>query len=112
MLQTTSHHFKNFTEGYSVPEGEVYAAVEQPKGEFGIYLVSDGSNKPYRMKVRPASYTHLASMDEVVKGHMLADAVSILATFGISLILQQTVRTIFSALREELLFPQSYSNML
>lgn len=74
------HHFKLFTEGYAVPEGEVYTAVEHPKGEFGIYLVSDGANKPYRLKVRAPGFAHLSSMDEMARGHMLADVVAIIGT--------------------------------
>ncbi|WP_127470572.1 NADH-quinone oxidoreductase subunit D [Thiomicrorhabdus aquaedulcis] len=79
-MEALIHHFKLFTEGYSVPEGEVYSAVEHPKGEFGIYMVSDGANKPYRMKVRAPGFAHLASLDEMVKGHMIADVVSIIGT--------------------------------
>jgi NADH-quinone oxidoreductase subunit D len=74
------HHFKLFTEGYCVPEGEVYAAIEHPKGEFGIYLVSDGANKPYRLKIRAPGFAHLAAMDEMARGHMLADVVAIIGT--------------------------------
>ncbi len=74
------HHFKLFTEGYCVPEGEVYSAVEHPKGEFGIYLVSDGANKPYRLRIRAPGFAHLASMNEMAKGHMLADVVSIIGS--------------------------------
>jgi NADH-quinone oxidoreductase subunit D len=79
-MEALIHHFKLFTEGYCVPEGEVYAAVEHPKGEFGIYLVSDGANKPYRVKVRAAGFAHLSAMNEMVKGHMLADVVAIIGT--------------------------------
>lgn len=79
-MESLIHHFKLFTEGYCVPEGEVYAAVEQPKGEFGIYLVSDGANKPFRVKIRAAGFPHLASLEEMCKGHMLADLVSIIGT--------------------------------
>ncbi|MGD8378040.1 MAG: NADH-quinone oxidoreductase subunit D [Gammaproteobacteria bacterium] len=79
-MESLIHHFKLFTEGYTVPEGEVYAAVEQPKGEFGVYMISDGANKPYRVKLRPAGFPHLASMDEMVKGHMLADVVAVIGT--------------------------------
>ena len=74
------HHFKAFTEGYCVPEGEAYAAVEHPKGEFGVYLVSDGANKPYRLKVRAPGFAHLAALEEMVKGHMLADVVAVIGT--------------------------------
>ena len=79
-MEALIHHFKLYTEGYSVPEHEVYSAVEHPKGEFGIYMVSDGANKPYRMKVRAPGFAHLASLDEMVKGHMIADVVSIIGT--------------------------------
>ncbi len=79
-MESLIHHFKLFTEGYCVPEGEVYAAVEHPKGEFGIYLVSDGANKPYRVKIRAAGFAHLASMNEMATGHMLADVVAIIGT--------------------------------
>ncbi|MDF1756830.1 MAG: NADH-quinone oxidoreductase subunit D [Legionellaceae bacterium] len=79
-MEALIHHFKLFSEGFSVPPGEVYSAVEAPKGEFGIYLVSDGANKPYRMKIRAPGFAHLSSFDEMVKGHMLADAVAILAS--------------------------------
>lgn len=79
-MEALIHHFKLFTEGYCVPEGEVYAAIEHPKGEFGVYLVSDGSNKPYRLKVRAAGFAHLAAMDEMARGHMLADIVAIIGT--------------------------------
>jgi NADH-quinone oxidoreductase subunit D len=82
-MEALIHHFKLFTEGYCVPEGEVYSAVEHPKGEFGIYLVSDGANKPYRLKVRPAGFAHLAAMNEMIKGHMLADVPAIIATMDI-----------------------------
>jgi NADH-quinone oxidoreductase subunit D len=77
------HHFKLFTEGYHVPAGEVYAAVEAPKGEFGVYLVSDGTNKPYRCKIRASSYPHLAAMDLLNRGHMLADVSAILGSLDI-----------------------------
>ncbi len=79
-MESLIHHFKLFTEGFCVPEGECYAAVEHPKGEFGIYLVSDGANKPYRLKVRAAGFAHLASLDEMSRGHMLADVVAILSS--------------------------------
>ena len=82
-MEALIHHFKLFTEGYSVPEGEVYAAVEHPKGEFGIYLVSDGANKPYRVKIRASGFAHLSAMNEVVKGHMLADLVAVMGTMDI-----------------------------
>ncbi|MEA5445815.1 NADH-quinone oxidoreductase subunit D [Gammaproteobacteria bacterium AB-CW1] len=79
-MEALIHHFKLFTEGYVLPEGEVYAAVEQPKGEFGIYLVSDGANKPYRVKIRASGFAHLAAMDEMCRGHMLADLVAVIGT--------------------------------
>jgi len=74
------HHFKLFTEGYTLPVGEVYAGIEHPKGEFGVYLVSDGSNKPYRVKVRAPGFAHLSAMNEMATGHMLADVVAIIGT--------------------------------
>ena len=79
-MESLIHHFKLFTEGYCVPEGEVYAAVEAPKGEFGCYLISDGANKPYRVKVRAPGFPHLAAMDEMANGHMLADVVALIGT--------------------------------
>ncbi|GAA4361428.1 NADH-quinone oxidoreductase subunit D [Kangiella marina] len=79
-MEALIHHFKLFTEGYCVPEGEVYSAIEHPKGEFGVYLVSDGANKPYRVKIRAAGFAHLSAMNEMVKGHMLADVVAIIGT--------------------------------
>jgi len=79
-MEALIHHFKLFTEGYCVPKGEAYGKVEAPKGEFGVYIVSDGANKPYRMKIRAPGFPHLASMDEMCKGHMLADAVAILSS--------------------------------
>jgi NADH-quinone oxidoreductase subunit D len=79
-MEALIHHFKLFTEGYCVPEGEAYAAVEHPKGEFGIYLVSDGANKPYRLKIRAPGFVHLSAMDEMVRGHMLADVVTVIGT--------------------------------
>ena len=82
-MEELIHHFKLFTEGMHLPEGECYAAVEAPKGEFGIYLVSDGANKPYRLKIRAPSFPHLAAMDEMSKGHMIADAVAIIGTMDI-----------------------------
>lgn len=82
-MESLIHHFKLFTEGYCVPEGEVYAAVEHPKGEFGIYLVSDGANKPYRVKIRAPAFCHLSSIDELAKGHMLADVVAIIGTLDV-----------------------------
>ena len=82
-MESLIHHFKLFTEGYCVPEGEAYAAVEHPKGEFGVYLVSDGANKPYRVKIRPPGFSHLAAMDEMVRGHMLADVVATIGTMDL-----------------------------
>ena len=79
-MESLIHHFKLFTEGYSVPKGEVYTAVEAPKGEFGVYLISDGANKPYRVKIRAPGFAHLASMSEMVVGHMLADVVAVMGT--------------------------------
>lgn len=79
-MEALIHHFKLFTEGYTVPANEIYAAVEHPKGEFGVYMVSDGANKPFRMKVRAPGFAHLASLDEMCKGHMIADVVSIIGT--------------------------------
>ncbi|WP_287372429.1 NADH-quinone oxidoreductase subunit D [Oceanithermus sp.] len=79
-MEALIHHFKLFSEGYCVPEGEAYAAVEHPKGEFGIYIVSDGANKPYRLKIRAPGFAHLSAMDEMARGHMLADVVAIIGT--------------------------------
>lgn len=79
-MEALIHHFKLFTEGYCVPEGEAYATVEHPKGEFGIYLISDGANKPFRLKIRAAGFAHLAALDEMCRGHMLADLVAILSS--------------------------------
>jgi NADH-quinone oxidoreductase subunit D len=82
-MEELIHHFKLFTEGFHVPEGEAYAAVEHPKGEFGIYLVSDGANKPYRLKIRAPGFPHLAALDEMSRGHMIADAVAVIGTMDI-----------------------------
>ncbi|HEY4941758.1 MAG TPA: NADH-quinone oxidoreductase subunit D [Rhizomicrobium sp.] len=82
-MEALIHHFKLYTEGYRVPEGEAYAAVEAPKGEFGVYLVSDGSNKPYRCKIRAPSFVHLQAMDYMNKGHMLADVSAVLGSLDI-----------------------------
>ncbi len=82
-MEALIHHFKLFTEGYHVPEGEVYAAVEAPKGEFGVFLVSDGSNRPYRCKIRAPGFAHLQAMDFLCKGHMLADVSAILGSLDI-----------------------------
>jgi NADH-quinone oxidoreductase subunit D len=79
-MEELIHHFKLFTEGMHVPPGEVYAAIEHPKGEFGVYLISDGANKPYRLKLRPPDYVHLAALDEMSRGHMIADVVAIIGT--------------------------------
>ena len=79
-MEELIHHFKLFTEGFHVPPGETYAAVEHPKGEFGIYLVSDGANKPFRMKIRAPGFPHLAALDEMSRGHMIADVVTIIGT--------------------------------
>lgn len=79
-MEELIHHFKLFTEGMHVPEGETYSAVEHPKGEFGIYLVSDGANKPYRMKIRAPGFVHLAAMDEMARGHMIADVVTLIGS--------------------------------
>ena len=79
-MEALIHHFKLFTEGFCIPEGEAYAAVEAPKGEFGVYLISDGANKPYRLKIRPPAFVHLAALDEMARGHMLADVVAIIGT--------------------------------
>ena len=82
-MEALIHHFKLYTEGYHVPEGEVYAAVEAPKGEFGVFLVSDGGNKPYKCKIRAPGYAHLQAMDHLCKGHMLADVAAILGSIDI-----------------------------
>ncbi|MCS6945647.1 MAG: NADH-quinone oxidoreductase subunit D, partial [Sutterellaceae bacterium] len=79
-MEALIHHFKLFTEGMHVPPGEAYAAVEHPKGEFGIYLISDGANKPYRLKIRAPGFAHLQALDEMARGHMIADAVTIIGT--------------------------------
>jgi NADH-quinone oxidoreductase subunit D len=79
-MEEMIHHFKLFTEGMHIPQGEVYQAVEHPKGEFGIYLISDGGNKPYRMKIKAPGFAHLASLDEMTRGHMISDVVAVLGT--------------------------------
>jgi NADH-quinone oxidoreductase subunit D len=79
-MEELIHHFKLFTEGMHVPPGEVYAAIEHPKGEFGVYIISDGANKPYRVKLRAPDYVHLAALDEMSRGHMIADVVAIIGT--------------------------------
>src|SRR5258708_39625860 len=83
-MESLIHHFKLMTEGYCVPEGETYAAVEAPKGDLGVYLASDGANKPYRLQVRAPVFAHLASLDEVVRGHMLADVVAVIGTANLA----------------------------
>ncbi|WP_298691517.1 NADH-quinone oxidoreductase subunit D [uncultured Sphingomonas sp.] len=82
-MEALIHHFKLYTEGFHVPEGEVYVATESPKGEFGVYIVADGTNKPYRVKVRPTAFSHLQAMDFMMKGHMLADTTAILSAIDI-----------------------------
>ena len=82
-MEALIHHFKLFTEGYCVPEGEVYVGIEHPKGEFGISLISDGANKPYRLKIRPPGFYHIAALNELLKGHMLADVPAMIATIDI-----------------------------
>ena len=82
-MEALIHHFKLFTEGYHVPAGETYTVVEAPKGEFGVYLVSDGSNRPYRCKIRPPGFAHLQAMDFLTRGHMLADVVAVLGSLDI-----------------------------
>ena len=79
-MEALIHHFKLFSEGYCVPAGETYAAVEAPKGEFGCYLVSDGANKPFRVHLRAPGFAHLSSIDSIVRGHMLADVVAMIGT--------------------------------
>src|SRR5215469_1474009 len=82
-MEALIHHFKLFTEGYCVPAGETYAAVEAPKGEFGVYLISDGANKPFRVKCHAPSFVHLSSIDAIVRGHMLADVVAMIGTYDV-----------------------------
>ena len=82
-MEALIHHFKLFTEGFHVPAGETYTAVEAPKGEFGVYLVADGSNKPYRCHIRAPGFTHLQALDFMSKGHQLADTVSIIGSLDI-----------------------------
>jgi NADH-quinone oxidoreductase subunit D len=77
------HHFKLFSEGFHVPEGEVYVATEHPKGEFGVYAISDGANKPYRVRLRSAGFIHLAAMNELARGHMIADVVALMGTVDV-----------------------------
>ena len=82
-MEALIHHFKLFTEGYRVPAGQVYSAVEAPKGEFGVYLVSDGSSKPYRCKIRAPGFAHLQTLDHLSKGHLMADIAAILGSLDI-----------------------------
>ncbi len=82
-MEALIHHFKLFTEGYRVDEDEIYTAVEAPKGEFGVYLISDGSNKPYKCKIRAPGFPHLQAMDYLIKGHMLADVPALLGSMDI-----------------------------
>ena len=82
-MEAVIHHFKLFSEGFRVPEGEIYAAVEAPKGEFGVYLISDGSHKPYKCKIRAPGFSHLQAMDYLVKGHMLADVPAVLGSLDL-----------------------------
>ena len=82
-MEALIHHFKLYTEGFHVPAGEAYAAVEAPKGEFGAYIIADGANKPFRVKLRPPGFVHLSSMDEIVRGHMLPDVVAVIGTLDI-----------------------------
>jgi NADH-quinone oxidoreductase subunit D len=82
-MEAMIHHFKLMTEGYCLPVGEAYAAIEHPKGEFGVYLVSDGANKPYRLKIRAAGFPHLAALEELIRGHMIADVVAVLSSLDI-----------------------------
>jgi NADH-quinone oxidoreductase subunit D len=82
-MEALIHHFKLYTEGYHVPAGETYTAVEAPKGEFGVFLVSDGSNKPYRCKIRAPGFAHLQGLDFLSKGHMLADVSAIIGTLDV-----------------------------
>jgi NADH-quinone oxidoreductase subunit D len=82
-MEALIHHFKLYTEGYHVPEGETYTVVEAPKGEFGVYLVADGTNRPYRCKIRAPGFAHLQAMDFLCHGHMLADVVAVLGSLDI-----------------------------
>ena len=82
-MEALIHHFKLFTEGFHVPAGATYTAVESPKGEFGVYLVADGTNRPYRCKIRPTGFAHLQAMDMMASGHMLADAVAVIGSIDI-----------------------------
>jgi NADH-quinone oxidoreductase subunit D len=82
-MEALIHHFKLYTEGYHVPAGETYTVVEAPKGEFGVYLVSDGTSRPYRCKIRTPGFAHLQAMDFLTRGHMLADVVAVLGSLDI-----------------------------
>ena len=82
-MESLIHHFKLYTEGFTVPEGETYAAVEAPKGEFGVYLVADGTNKPYRCRIRTPGFAHLQALDFMSKKHLVADVVTIIGTLDI-----------------------------
>ncbi len=82
-MEALIHHFKLYTEGFHVPAGEIYAAVEAPKGEFGVYLVADGTNKPWKVKLRAPGFAHLAAMDHICRGHMLADVAAALGSLDI-----------------------------
>ena len=82
-MEALIHHFKLFSEGYRVDPGEIYIAVEAPKGEFGVFLISDGSNKPYKCKIRAPGFSHLQAMDYLIKGHMLADVPAVLGSLDI-----------------------------
>jgi len=82
-MESLIHHFKFFTEGYRVPKGNIYKSTEAPKGEFGIYLVSDGSNRPYRCKIKAPGFLHLSALEYLTKGHMLADVVTVIGTLDI-----------------------------
>ena len=82
-MESLIHHFKLFTEGYRVSADEIYTAVEAPKGEFGVYLISDGSSKPYKCKIRAPGFSHLQAMDYLIKGHMLADVPAVLGSLDI-----------------------------
>lgn len=82
-MESLIHHFKLFTEGYTLPKGEAYAAIEHPKGEFGVYLVTDGANKPYRLKIRAPGFAHISAMDEMTTGHMISDVVAVIGTMDV-----------------------------
>jgi len=82
-MEAIIHHFKLFTEGYNVPKGEAYSAVEAPKGEFGVYLYADGSNKPYRCRIKAPGFAHLQGLDFMSRGHMMADIVTIISSLDI-----------------------------